>query len=357
MLALSDPVIARDVMEHTPSSSLMKLAEQSLVVTGATGMLASYLVAGIAQLRLRLGIEGRVTYAASRSYCNEDTLSEEGNSVRFISLELVEDVVAASGGCVVVHAASPGSPRHYIDDPLGCMDINVQLTRRLLRATREARGTFVFLSSGEVYGNAPPVPTRENQYAEFDHTQPRSIYAEAKRAGEALTLAANRTDGVDVRIARLFHTFGPGVDLSDGRIFGGLVKSAVEERDFALRSAGEGYRAFLYSYDLLEGLAHLYARLDSGSIANVASSQGVRIREVATLALNAMARDRIRVIAGPPELSESDLPESPILSNIADNSLLRATGWFPQVPLEEAFKRTYESALWRRGKSPTVDGA
>lgn len=355
MLALSDPVIARDISDHVPSSPLSELAEQDVMITGATGMLASYLIAGIAQLRLRLGVKGRLTYAASRMYSGEPALSPGKDAVRFIGLDLAEDAIAGSEQCVVIHAASPASPRQYIDDPLGCMDVNTERTRTLLKATREAQGTFIFLSSGEVYGSAPPVPTAEHQYAALDHTQPRTIYAEAKRAGEALVLAAHRTDGVDVRIARLFHTFGPGVDLSDGRIFGGLVKAAVEDRDFKLRSSGQAYRAFLYSYDLLEGLAHLYARLDSGAIANVASSEGVMIREVASLALSAMAQDRLSVLTGPLEPDEKDLPESPIMSNISDNSLLRATGWRPQFSLEEAFKRTYESALWRREHSKMPD--
>src|SRR4051812_32339311 len=193
-----------------------QLAGRTVVVSGAAGMLPAYLVETLLARNELDPAFGATVVGLVRDgrRATERFAAYEGRAdLRLVEHDVAEpatDVVADAD--VVIHAASPASPARFAGRPLATLAANVAGTDHLLRLAAE-RGAerFLFVSSGEVYGEVSRVPTRETDYGAVDPTSVRSCYAEGKRAGEALCAAYHHERGVAARIARPFHTYGPGL--------------------------------------------------------------------------------------------------------------------------------------------------
>ena len=358
-----DPTIRSDCADFDVPLPLQQLASRDILVTGASGMLGSYIVAYLHRLQSTLDVSSSRLIASTRQIPH-GRMEAASESLEILEPEAALQRIGDLRRPVVIHAASPASPAKYVADPVGCMRVNVQQTERLAMAVGLTGGTLLYVSSGEVYGPTPKVPTSEEDFSPFDPTDPRWVYAEAKRAGEAVALGCWRSHGVDVRVARLFHTFGPGASTTDDRIFGALARAASDGDLVTLRGSGSATRTFLYSLDALTGFSYLVGQLPAGSVANVANHVCHRVSDVAYQAsqiLTNMTRvDPGReasalpgtVSAGgaatPLDSPTAESPvESPTAESWADNSKLRGAGWFPQVALYESLLRTLKSVRWR----------
>ena len=153
----------------------------------------------------------------------------------------------------IVHAASQASGKFYATDPRGDISSrNVLGTQSMLAVAREARSqAFLFFSSGEVYGQIenPSVGIKETGYGPLDPLSARSCYAEGKRGGETLCVCWHAQFGVPAKVVRLSHTYGPGMELNDGRVFADFVADLVSRRDICLKSDGRARRPFCYLAD------------------------------------------------------------------------------------------------------------
>lgn len=341
MLAFSDPIVARDARDLRVSRPLLRMASSSLLITGASGMLMGYLAALVWHIRQLSGISDVQLACASRA-----EQPDRPSGVAWMDYGSAAAWIRQTRPQIVIHGASPADPRQFVSDPVDCLDANVLLTREIARACAETGSAMVFISSGEVYGLNPPTPTDEDSFGILDQTMPRSVYSEAKRAGEAYVLAYGRTYGLDARIVRLFHTFGPGVSLADSRIFAGLINAAIQKEPFPMRSDGTNIRALLYAFDAMNGIAFCLDRRASLSATNVASATGLTIRQIADLAMSAMAPSVEPGVVHVGRPNDSQF-ESEITHNVANNRRLLQTGWDPQVELSSAFLRTFQSARWR----------
>jgi nucleoside-diphosphate-sugar epimerase len=337
----NDPIVRRDPEIFDVGSPLIDLVSGGMLVTGSGGMVMGYLAAVSKNIREMLGIRASSLGCASR---NTRTIPQTG--VDFLSLRSAAQWIQTKKPSVVIHGASPADPADYIRDPVGCLDTNVTLTRELAMACALSGSCLIYISSGEVYGSDPKTPTSENNYSALDHTSARNVYAEAKRAGEAYVLSFARSEGLNTRIVRLFHTFGPGIRRSDSRVFGGLIDAALARRPFEMKSNGSKVRTLLYSFDAVSGIAYVHGRLPSMSVVNVAGSESHSIGEVADVAMSAMVPD---LREKPVRLGEeAPTHQSQVDKNVPSIDLLLSTGWRPQVPLDVAFQRTLESAAWQR---------
>src|SRR4051794_12611231 len=260
-----------------------QLAGRTVVVSGAAGMLPAYLVETLlARNELDPAFGVRVVgLVRDRARAAERFGAYTGrDDLRLVEHDVTEpvafDVVAAAD--VVIHGASPASPARFTRAPLATLAANVTGTEQMLRLA-DARGAerFLFISSGEVYGEVSRVPTREGDYGAVDPTSVRSCYAEGKRAGEALCAAYHHERGVAARIARPFHTYGPGLRLDDGRVFADLVADILRRRPLTLHGDGRARRAFCYLADAVEGLFTVLLRGDAGRAYNVGSDRETAI--------------------------------------------------------------------------------
>jgi len=329
--------ISRDIQDLHVSDNLREMSKSTVLITGASGMLGTYFTIALALMQIESGSQPSVVAVSRSAVPLFDSLH-----IRNIHPVETKEFLRTHDIDVLIHAASPAHASIFMQDPYNCFELNVIWAESLARVCIETQTRFVYVSSGEIYGTNPPVPTRETDFGGLDPLIPRNIYAVSKRAGEAILSLLVQGQNLDLRICRLFHTFGPGIRSGEPRIFGALVNAALQERDCEVVGNAEATRSFLYSFDALNGIAFSIYSFASGTAVNVAGSRAYTIREMASQAMLTMTDDRhgVKFV----QASEQFLKrESQIVRNEADNSLLRSTGWIPQVSLGDSFSRTLNS--------------
>lgn len=263
--------------------------------------------------------------------------------VRFVVQDVCEPLALDGPVDWVIHAASPASPRVYGSDPVGTLRPNVLGTMRMLELAREKRARgLLYFSSAEIYGrvDAAHIPTPEGYAGALDPLQVRSCYAESKRMGETLCAAWHHQHGVPVRVARIFHTYGPGMALDDGRVFADFVRDAVECRDIRLNSAGTHRRAFCYAADAAVALWKVLLEGRPGEAYNVGNEEAeTSVYELACLVAGLFPEKGIRVARAVEPASAGYLASS-VDRACPDTGKLRALGWSPHYPLSDGFRRT-----------------
>lgn len=337
---IENPIVKQiklDLDELRISTSLRELADSTVLITGASGMLGKYFTLALALMQIESGNQPSVV-AVSRA----DIPLFKLLSIQNIRPEATKESILNGVVDTVLHAASPSHASAFMQDPTACFEVNVTWAESLARACIEKQTRFVYLSSGEVYGINPPVPTAETDFGGLDPVNPRNIYAVSKRAGEAVLSSLALGQNLELRICRLSHTFGPGIRRGEPRLFGALVDAALDERDCTIVGNFDATRSFFYSFDALDGIAHVIHKCPSGAAVNVAGSEAYTIREAALRAMSAMTNGRygVQFASASKEFAQT---ASQIARNEADNSLLRTTGWSPQVNLSESFVRTLNS--------------
>ncbi|MBL8918792.1 MAG: NAD-dependent epimerase/dehydratase family protein [Myxococcaceae bacterium] len=245
----------------------------------------------------------------------------------------------------VIHAASQASPRYFGKDPVGTFLPNVMGTHHLLEVARRAAARGVlFFSSSEVYGQVPPeqIPTAEGQGGFVDPATVRACYAESKRAGETLCVAYASQFGVRTTMARLFHTYGPGLRLDDGRVFADFIRDALDGRDITLLSDGSARRPYCYLTDAARGLFTILLTGVAATPYNVGNDTAeVSVLELARL-IAALSPKRPSVTAQP-RVEGAGYLASTVARNCPDTSRLRALGWSPDIDVQTGFDRTLRS--------------
>ena len=316
-----------------------------ILITGSNGYLARYLVTALLALKdaghapgLSLVLAQRgappATDPYSRLLARDDTE---------LHLQDVCDPIAVGGDVdMIVHAASKASPRAYLADPVGTIDVNTGATRRLLELALEKNARrFLYYSSGEIYGDAPPeaVPTPETFPGLVDCTGPRSVYTESKRMGETIVMAFLRAHGLNAQIVRPFHVYGPGMRLDDGRVMADFLRCRLNNDPIEILSAGLDTRAFCYIADATVLTLQVLAAGSPGGIYNVGNDgEHTSIRDLAELiARLEEPKMPVRVAADPDAAHLQGTPGRvcPDMSRARQDF-----GYAPSVGLEAGLRRT-----------------
>ena len=241
----------------------------------------------------------------------------------------------------VVHLASPASPNP--DSPYGYPLLPIQTlkagalgTHNALGVARAHQARFLLASTSEIYGNPETHPQLESYWGRVDPIGPRSVYDEAKRFAEAITMAYHRTHGIDTRIARIFNTYGPRMRRDDGRAVPNFITQALAGQPLTVYGDGRQTRSFCYVDDLVEGL---YALLlsDLNDPVNLGNPDEITILDLA-LATNRLTRNAAGVIFQPERRDSSDPDRrQPDIARAA-----RELGWRPSTDLETGLSKTVE---------------
>jgi dTDP-glucose 4,6-dehydratase len=241
----------------------------------------------------------------------------------------------------VLHFASPASPVDYLELPIQTLKVGSLGTHNLLGLAKDKGATFFLASTSEVYGDPDVHPQAEDYWGHVNPVGPRGVYDEAKRFAEAMTMAYHRYHGVDVRIARIFNTYGPHMRARDGRVVSNFIVQALSGKPLTVYGDGSQTRSFCYVDDEVGGLLGL---LDSGHVGpvNVGNPEEFMVRQLAALVLE--------VTGSPSEVVHEPLPVDDPAQRRPDIGLARRLfGWEPVVPLRQGIERTV--AWFREGLS------
>jgi len=245
---------------------------------------------------------------------------------------------------IIIHAASPASPRHYASDPIDVIRANALGTLALLdRFARDQQVSFLLLSSA-VYGSTEnDGAVHEESFGGIATLDPRNCYIESKRMAENILACWRAQYGLQFGIGRIFHTFGPGLNLEDGRIFSDVLQAAQRKMPILLTSDGSALRAFCYLADTVAGLFYILLNGEGANAYNVGNAGNeMSIRDFSTLA-SKLTEPPLPLTFG--QVSVSHYLPAKTSRGLPDTRRLQALGWQPQYGVAEALRRTYRTLI------------
>jgi len=305
------------------------MSTRRALVTGGAGFLGSHLCDGL------LG-EGYSVVAADNLLTGRlANIAHLRNDPRF---EFVEKDVCepAKWGKLdyVFHFASPASPVDYANHGIATLRVGSYGTFEALEAARQSAATFMMASTSECYGDPLVHPQPETYWGHVNPVGPRSVYDEAKRFSEAVTMAYHRYHNVDTRILRIFNTYGPRMQILDGRVIPNFMWQALRGQDLTVYGDGGQTRSFCYVSDEVDGILRL-ARANEHLPVNVGNPTEFTILEC--------ARQVIAVTGSKSQIKFEPLPQDDPKQRRPDiTKAKRLLGWEPKVNLESGLKLSLE---------------
>ncbi len=250
-----------------------------VVIAGGAGFLGSHLADAYAAEGHDVVI---VDDLSSGSLANISQLLAAGHE--FCEADVSKEVPVEGHVDLVFNLASPASPPFYLERPLETLAVGSEGTRRLLELAEQSGARFVHASTSEVYGDPTVHPQPESYWGNVNPVGPRSVYDEAKRFAEALTVAYGQQRNVRVGLVRIFNTYGPRLDPGDGRVVSNFVRQALAGEPLTVYGTGEQTRSLCYVSDLVDGLMKMAASPERGPI-NLGNPDERTMLELAALVL------------------------------------------------------------------------
>lgn len=251
----------------------------------------------------------------------------------------VPESILEGGVDCVLHMASAASPKDYLAHPIETLDVGSIGTRNMLEVSKAQGARFLLTSTSECYGDPEVHPQVESYWGNVNPVGPRSCYDESKRFAEAMTMAYHRTHGVRTNIARIFNTYGPRMQLNDGRVVPAFIDQALRGEPLTIFGDGSQTRSFCYVSDLVDGLYRLMLSSERYPV-NLGNPREMTILEFANH-IRELTNASSAIVYRP-------LPEDDPRQRRPDIAKARRIlDWEPRIPLEEGLKSTVE---YFRGK-------
>lgn len=320
----------------------------TVLITGAAGFVGSHLVDRyLSDGSFVVGVDNLITGAGRN--LDSARLSER---FAFVNADVaapwqpIFEAVEARGVTpdLILHFASPASPIDYFKFPVETMAVNSFGTNNCLQAARRWKARFLYASTSESYGDPLVHPQTESYWGNVNPVGPRSCYDESKRFGEALTMAYARSTDADVRIIRIFNTYGPRMRADDGRVVSNFIVAALRGEPLTVHGDGLQTRSFCYVDDLVEGIVRCAASTQTKARVVNLGNPG----EYTVLDLAKMVGE---IVGTPPAIDAQPPREDDPARRRPDISLARQLlGWEPQTGVVDGLRRTVE--YFRAVQSP-----
>ena len=301
-----------------------------VLITGAAGFIGSHLC----ERFLREGHEviGMDNFLTG----SPDNIAHlfENPDFTFLRYDVTNFIYVKGDLDLILHFACPASPVDYMNHPIHTMKVDSLGTLNTLGLAKAKGARYVFASTSEVYGNPTVHPQPETYWGNVNPLGPRSVYDEAKRFSEALTMAYHREHGIDVRIVRIFNTYGPRMRIDDGRVIPNFVSQALRGEDLTVYGDGSQTRSFCYIDDLVEGIYRVAMKEDiGGEVFNLGNPEEWSILDLAKLILDLTeSPSRIKFVDRPEDDPDRRRPDI--------TKAKKVLGWEPKVSLREGLERT-----------------
>src|SRR2546426_2878483 len=302
------------------------------LISGSAGFLGSYLCERLLQ-------EGHDVVCVDNFLTGHErnlATLHENRRFRFIRHDVTEDLHVAGNLDFVLHFASPASPADYAKFGIKTLKINAIGAHKMLGIAKAKSATFLLASTSEVYGDPQVNPQPETYWGHVNPVGPRSVYDEGKRFAEALAMAYHHEHGIDVRIARIFNTYGPRMRLGDGRAIPNFVGQALRGEPLTVYGDGSQTRSFCYVDDLVEGVWRLLTADAVEGPVNLGNPDERSLNELAEV-VQKIAGRHVGIVHKPLP------PEDPKVRCPDIRKARTVFGWEPKVSLEDGLRRTIDS--------------
>ena len=299
-----------------------------ILITGAAGFLGSHLSDRLlAEGHQVIGMDNLITG-------NPQNLAHLAGEARwqFVRHDVTKFISVEGPLDGVLHFASPASPIDYLELPIQTLKVGSLGTHNALGLALAKGARFLLASTSEVYGDPLAHPQAESYWGNVNPVGPRGVYDEAKRFGEAMTMAYHRYHGVDTRIIRIFNTYGPRMRPRDGRVVSNFIVQALRGEPLTVYGDGQQTRSFCYVDDLIEGIYRAFMRGTADPV-NLGNPDEFTVLQLAELVL------RLTGASGP--IERKPLPvDDPRVRQPDIGLARRVLDWTPQVALADGLTRT-----------------
>jgi nucleoside-diphosphate-sugar epimerase len=307
------------------------MANKTIIVTGGAGFIGSHICDWLID-------EGE------KVICVDNLVTGKKDNIKlllrhpnftFIEQDVSRGLKIAGPVDQIYHMSSPASPIDYQKLPIETMMVNSLGTKNMLDMANEKRARILLASTSEVYGDPEKHPQTEDYWGHVNPTGPRSCYDESKRFAEALAMSFNKMHYVDVKIARIFNTYGPRMRANDGRVIPNFVMQALKGNDITVYGDGSQTRSFCYITDMVDGLTRLMNSGKSGEIVNMGNPDERKVVDVAKM-IRDMTSSNSKITFHP--LPKDDpARRKPDIERAKDK-----LGWEPRVGFEAGLKKTID---------------
>ncbi len=316
-----------------------KLSGTNILVTGATGLIGGCLVETLMMNPHR----DYHVYASGR---NEERARlrfkefADEPAFHFVKYDVMQPLQSDIRFDYIIHAASNASPNFFSQKPVEVIKSNIDGVAHLMDYGLSHRmKRFLYVSSGEVYGEGDGRVFTEEYSGYVDCTKPRSCYPSSKRAAETLCVSYATEYGADVVIARPCHTYGPHFTEQDNRVYAQFIRNVLRGEDIVMKSTGEQFRSWCYVVDCVSALLHILLKGECGETYNIAdANSNISIRELAETIAHIYKR---KVVVNVPE-TEERRGYNVVTKSIFSTTKLNALGWSASNSLKKGLNHTIE---------------
>ncbi len=303
---------------------------KTVLMTGAAGFLGSHLCDWFIDRKFQVMAVDNLLTGSKRNIAH---LTKNKN-FKFLNHNISQPLKVIGPVDYVLHFASPASPVDYMNHPIATMEAGAYGTQNSLEIAKLKESVFLLASTSEVYGDPLVHPQKEDYWGNVNPHGLRSIYDEAKRFAEAMTFAYGRQYKMDVKIARIFNTYGPRMQIKDGRVVPNFIDQILHHRPLTVYGNGKQTRSFCYVDDLIDGITRLLFSNLPGPV-NIGNPREFTILEFASL-IKKLYNPKAKIVFKP-------LPQDDPKQRRPDITLARQKlGWEPKVPLEQGIKLTMD---------------
>ncbi len=278
-----DKFIEQDCREYISRIDLTPLREKTVLITGANGLIGTYLIYMLHLANLENGT-GINIEAVSRSAPNKALSEVFEKNYRFhpLDLNLPDSLDMLQKADYIIHGATYAQPGKFLRNYLDTIHLNTAVAEKLLQKARVNNADFLYMSSSEVYGepDAGNIPTPEEFPGLCSPVNIRAIYSEAKRIGETLCFAYKNYENVNTKIARISMTYGPGVSANDERVMTQFIRQALSKKEIIMMDSGSKIRTFCYIADCVLMLLNIML-YGTQLVYNVGGKESITIRKLA----------------------------------------------------------------------------
>ena len=324
-------LIFEDIARVKLGLNLNEFSEKKVLITGGAGFIGSWLC------DVLLDLNSIVTAVDDLSTGRIRNINHLVKNPKFKFIESdVSTFESKDRFDFILHLAGHASPEEYQTKPIETLQVSALGSSKMAELARKNDATILFASTSEVYGDAEIIPTPESYWGKVNPIGPRSCYDEGKRFAEALFIAYNKQYGLDVKIPRIFNTYGPRLreDGLYGRALSRFIQQAQTDSPITIYSDGKQTRSFCYITDTASGLILLLTNKEAiGKVVNVGNDQEITILHLA---------NRIKEITkSESKLTFHPLPEDDPKRRCPEiDRIKELTGWVPRIKIEEGLKRT-----------------